>query len=1103
MRFSLDKHLPYWFGLIGVVLGLLALIASACLIGLVNASAWVEHTYEVRLGLEQFLSALKDAETGVRGYLLTSQDAFLDPYRAALPAIAAAQDRLRLLTRDDAAQQRQLEDLRRLTAAKLAMMAENIAACRRGDREAALRRVRTGRGRQAMEAIRALAARIGTTEDQLLRRRQAAERRTIRNTITSAVMLTMTMTGVIATMYVLITREVAKRWRSGEELRRQTVVLRSILDNIGDAVIVADSGSGHIISNPAAAQMFGIDPGGMTIAEWLRHPVRPLADEAGACSPEEKPLALALHGQRFDDLERFVRPQGSPEGLWYLVSGRPLTGQGGVVQGAVCVFRDITARRRAERALRDSERRFRALFDQTFQYISLLSPDGTVLEVNRTALDFGGLRREDVVGRPFWEARWWTLSPEVQRRLRASIAEAASGRLVRYEVDVRGVGDRVATIDFSLKPLHDEAGRVVLLIPEGRDITDRKRVEQELRRQAAALREQAQLLDLAHDTIMVRGLEGTITFWNRGAEQMYGWSRDEALGQISHTLLKTRFPIPLDELKAELSRTGHWEGELIHRRRDGTPVVVASRWALQRDEQGRPQAALEINTDITGRKQAEEALRRQTEILRSILANMADAVIAADEHEHLLVSNPAAERLFGAGAAHTTSRQWPEQYGLYLPDMVTPYPGDQLPLARAIRGEAVADAELFVRNDRSPEGRWVLAAGNPLRDECGAVRGGIVVGRDITERKQNERRLRASEAKFRALLEYAPDAIVIVDREGRIVLANAQVARTFGHPAEELLGRAIEVLVPDERLPVHVGHRTRYFAGPRPLLGLDLLGRRRDGGTFPVEVSLGPLETEEGPVVVGIVRDTTERKRAEQELAARARELARSNAELEQFAYIASHDLQEPLRMVASFTQLLARRYKGRLDADADEFIGYAVDGANRMQAMINDLLEYSRVDRRGRPPAPTDLDTVLDHVLENLRPTIAEAGATVTRDPLPTAPADDVQLGRLFQNLIGNALKFRGAAPPRVHVGAERAGAEWIISVRDNGIGIDPKYFDRIFILFQRLHGRGQYPGTGIGLAICKKIVERHGGRIWVESEPGRGACFRFTLPVPEKDHG
>jgi len=238
-----------------------------------------------------------------------------------------------------------------------------------------------------------------------------------------------------------------------------------------------------------------------------------------------------------------------------------------------------------------------------------------------------------------------------------------------------------------------------------------------------------------------------------------------------------------------------------------------------------------------------------------------------------------------------------------------------------------------------------------------------------------------------------------------------------------------------------------------------------------------------------------ERRQAEARLADYAQELRRSNAELEQFAYVASHDLQEPLRMVASFSQLLAKRYQGKLDQDADDFIGFAVDGARRMQALINDLLAFSRVGTRGRAFEPTDSNAVLQKALTNLTTLMEESQAVVTHGPLPTILADGGQLMQVFQNLIANAIKFRGSEPPRIHLAAETQGEGWRYAVQDNGIGIAKEHQERIFTIFQRLHPRSEYPGTGIGLAICKKIVERHGGRIWVDSELGKGSTFYFTI--------
>jgi PAS domain S-box-containing protein len=357
----------------------------------------------------------------------------------------------------------------------------------------------------------------------------------------------------------------------------------------------------------------------------------------------------------------------------------------------------------------------------------------------------------------------------------------------------------------------------------------------------------------------------------------------------------------------------------------------------------------------------------------------------------------------------------------------------------------------------------------------------------------------AAETRFRGLLESAPDGIVCVDGEGRIALLNTQMERLFGYSRDELLGQPVELLMPARFRSAHAGHRVRYGDDPhtRPMgAGLELLGRRRDGSEFPLEISLSPLQTPQGPLVTAAVRDITERKQAQDALERQAQELARSNAELEQFAYVASHDLQEPLRMVSSYTQLIAKRYRGKLDSDADEFIAFAVDGVNRMQQLIHDLLAYSRVRTKGKEFEPTDCARIVEDVLVNLQAAVAESGAIIACDPLPTLMADASQLTQLFQNLIANAIKFHREASPCIYVGAEQTADGWLFTVRDNGIGLETEYAARIFLIFQRLHIRAEYPGTGIGLAICKRIVERHGGRIWVESRPGEGSAFHFTIP-------
>jgi len=373
-------------------------------------------------------------------------------------------------------------------------------------------------------------------------------------------------------------------------------------------------------------------------------------------------------------------------------------------------------------------------------------------------------------------------------------------------------------------------------------------------------------------------------------------------------------------------------------------------------------------------------------------------------------------------------------------------------------------------------------------------------GKELTESKALADERRKAELRYRALLEAAPDAIVMVGSNGIIELANAQTEKLFGYTRSELLGQSVDMLVPKTFRERHDEHRQEFFEAPKVReMGkdLDLHGLRKDGTQFPVEISLSPLQTETGILVLAAIRDGTERRKSAKLLREKMTELKRSNDELQQFAYVASHDLQEPLRMVTSYMQLLAKRYKGRLDSDADEFIAYAVDGCNRMKGLIQDLLTYSRAGASGKTVREVTCESALSNALINIRAVIEENGAIVTHDPLPVITADDTQLVQLFQNLVGNAIKYRRDAVPRVHVSAARNGdMEWIFSVRDNGMGIEPQYFEKIFILFQRLQGRQESSGTGIGLAICKKIVERQGGRIWVESQLDEGSTFYFSLP-------
>nr|WP_242539031.1 PAS domain S-box protein [Trinickia acidisoli] len=480
----------------------------------------------------------------------------------------------------------------------------------------------------------------------------------------------------------------------------------------------------------------------------------------------------------------------------------------------------------------------------------------------------------------------------------------------------------------------------------------------------------------------------------------------------------------------------------------------------------------------------------QKELLEVTLTSIGDGVVAADVDGRVTFFNRVAQALTG-----------------WRPEDALGHPIDDiLRFERSIDGSRADNPGVVAIRERSivehlrgtalvgRDGKrtHVDANGAPTFDSEGKLVGSVLVLHDVTERERAEER-------FRVAVEAAPNAMIMVDLAGKMTLVNTQTERLFGYTRAELLGRPIEMLVPERFRGHHVSYRTAFFAKPsaRPMgSGRDLFGLRRDGTEFPIEIGLNPIETSEGVFVLSSIADITERKRAERQLRQRTEELARSNRDLEQFAYVASHDLQEPLRAVAGPLQLLQRRYEGQLDERADEFIGHAVDGATRMQTLIDDLLSYSRVGRLEDPKQSVQLANALELALKNLAVVVEETGAQVTHDALPVVQAIPMQLSLLFQNLIGNAIKFRGKdRPVRIHVGAQATADGWQISVADNGIGIDEQYFERIFVIFQRLHTRREYPGTGLGLALCKRIVEHHGGKIWLASTPGKGTTFFFTV--------
>jgi PAS domain S-box-containing protein len=650
-----------------------------------------------------------------------------------------------------------------------------------------------------------------------------------------------------------------------------------------------------------------------------------------------------------------------------------------------------------------------------------------------------------------------------------------------------------------------EAAKGILMTAAARDISVRKAAEKHLaqmeggRRLAEeALRESEEryrmLLDGVREyAIFMMDPQGQIVSWNAGAERIKGYRAEEIIGQNF-----SRFFPPEDiergrpeEVLRMTAASGRHEEQGIRVRKDGSRFLASLTFTALRDPNGNLRGFSEFSHDLSESKESGAKYR-------GLLEAAPDAMVVVNQAGEIVLLNLQAEKQFGYHRDELVGQKVkniiPEGFAERLladglrsvEDALAQQIGTGIELTGRRKDGSEFPIEIMLSPLESAEGILVTAA-----------------IRDISVRKDAEKHLAQMEGRYRGLLEAAPDAMVVVNQVGEIVLLNVQVEKQFGYRRDELLGQKVKNIIPEgfaERL-IADGTRTAAEALAQQIgTGIELIGRRKDGSEFPIEIMLSPLESPEGIMVTAAIRNITERKRAEQHLVKTVAELNRSNDELQQFAYVASHDLQEPLRMVASYTQLLAERYKGRLDSDADEFIAYAVDGSNRMQVLIQDLLAYSRAGTNGKALRKISSDNALTEALANLRATIQESGAVVTHDSLPLITTDGTQLAQIFQNLVGNAIKYRSAAVPNVHISAvKNGGNEWIFSVRDNGLGIDPQYFDRIFVLFQRLHGQTEFKGTGIGLAICKKMLERLGGRIWVESQPEKGSTFHFALP--EKD--
>ncbi len=908
--------------------------------------------------------------------------------------------------------------------------------------------------------------------------------------------------------------------------------LVSLLDAIADAVTVHDANGTLVHANAAAAELWGVGcADDLLDADASTWTLEIFDEQAASVSPQSLPHQQVLAGQEVPD--RLLRFRCGTKERWVNLRCNVMRGANNE-RWAVTTLRDATASVQTERRLRARESRYAQILDSVQDMVFTKSRDFIVTYANRAACEHYGMTAEQLRGItdvPF-NARDFT-----QQYLLDDQRVFETGDVIEQRAEPNLRHDGAKRVFHTIKsPIVDDDGEVVELVGVARDVTEQRAIER-------TAHENQRRLELALDAGAMGIFEWTIASgqltWSPTIARMHGITPG-SFAATYDAALQFIHPNDRDRVAGLLQRTVSKRESFFaaHRimRPDGDTRWLESNGWLVLDDDGKPARLIGVSRDVTDQRESEmirsRALAAETgkreaerarERIESILDGITDPFSVLDRDLRFVHINDAAARLMG--------KQPELVIGKRLTELV---PGGERRSFDVTFEKVLSTKKPMSIEDYVPQtDRWYEASVYPL-DE-----GIAVYTRDVTMRKRamelTTRLARlnalradisgclADERDVATMLRRVCDALVdhlevafariwTVDEAGTTLLLQASAGLythiNGGHAAVPVgkfkIGRIAASHKPhttnDVQRDPQVGdhewakrEKLISFAGYPLLVDGKLVGVfAMFGRERLAEDAFAALESIADLVSQGFVR-----RRTELELEKRLGELARSNSELEQFAYVASHDLQEPLRMVASYNQLLARRYKGKLGEDADEFIGFSVEGVTRMQRLINDLLAYSRVGTRGKEQTDVDMAAVMNITLRNLEATIAEAHAQVTHDELPHVRADESQMMQLLQNLVGNAIKFhRDEVPPHVHVGIIKNGFGYTFSVRDNGIGIDPQFFDRIFIIFQRLNAREKYQGTGIGLAICKKIVERHGGRIWVESAPDRGSTIHFTLP-------
>ncbi|MFC7199922.1 PAS domain S-box protein [Halospeciosus flavus] len=764
----------------------------------------------------------------------------------------------------------------------------------------------------------------------------------------------------------------------------------------------------------------------------------------------------------------------------WLVYVTPITDEVGNVFGGMAMTQDITERKAHEETLA----KYETIVETINDGIYVVDEDGRYTMVNDAYTELTGYGREDLLGQHASQF----LDEETLEEASAIREEMAQGDVDNptMEATIETAGGEEVPVEaaFASLPADDRSERVGVV----RDITERveqrRQVEESERRYRTLVENFPNgAVGLFDDDLRYTAVGGQLV-------EAQGIDPDDRIGSRVHSIYPDEL---VDEVEPHFRAALDGEASSFETEYHGRYLSAHTLPVGGEDGDGDVDTGMLVVQDITDRKEMEQELRESEAKFRTLAENLEEIVwMSTPDTDEMLYINPMYEMVWGReretlyenprsfiDAIHHEDRERVRESYSQLPD------------------EEYDEEFRVVRPDGDV--RWVHARGAPVHDEDGNMSRIVGIAEDVTERKERERALEKSERRYRTLAEHFPNgAVGVYDESLQYTLTEGAVLGDNLPESDQLEGRRIPDVYPEETV-----------ADLEPLFRAAV----DEGETGSTTAEFGgriwrvwatPLRDADDEIFAGLsfTQDITEQVEREQKLEELVERLEESNERLEQFAYAASHDLQEPLRMVSSYLSLIERRYEDDLDEEAMEFLEFAVDGAERMRGMIDALLKYSRVETRGDPFEPIDLEDIVADAKADLRMKLEETDADVTVESLPKVAGDEEQLRQVFQNLVDNALEYSGDEPPTVHISADRHGDEWHVSVRDEGIGIEPDQTEEVFEVFQRLHTQDEHAGTGIGLALCRRIVERHDGEIWVESEPGEGSTFTFTLPTLEGTH-